>query len=105
MIEGTARVSRCVLLCERGECTTTKLTMNVSIKTSCFRSKTHPQSSCRQSIGRIEAPPPLAAAVKYRLTIAGGSISGLLRKHATANSFTPASCYSWSSKRHTNTRV
>ena len=48
-IEGTAWASRYVLLCEWGESTNGKLTMNVSIKTSCFRSKTHLESSCRQS--------------------------------------------------------
>ena len=36
----------------------------------------------------MEAPPPLAAAVMYSLTIAGESISGLLRTRATANPFT-----------------
>ena len=34
-----------------------------------------------------------------------GSISGLLRKRATANPFTRASCYSWSSNGHTSTTV
>ena len=34
-----------------------------------------------------------------------GSISGPLRKRDTANSFTWASCHSWSSKAHTSTRV
>ena len=34
-----------------------------------------------------------------------GSISGLLRKRATANPFTRASCSSWSSNRHTSTTV
>ena len=55
--------------------------------------------------GRIEALLPLAAAVKYGLTIAGESISGLLRKRATANPFTRASCYSWNSRGHTGTTV
>ena len=64
-LEGTARASRYVLLCEWGE-SATKFTMNVSIKTSCFRSRTPTESSCRQSsLGRIEAPPPLAAALMY----------------------------------------
>ena len=40
--------SRYVLLCEWGE-SATKFTMNVSIKTSCFRSNTSTESSCRQS--------------------------------------------------------
>ena len=48
-MEGTAWTSRYVLLCEWGE-SATKFTMNVSIKlTSCFRSKTPTESSCRQS--------------------------------------------------------
>ena len=47
-IEGTAWASRYVLLCEWEGRTTAKLTMNVSIKTSCFRSKTPTESSCRQ---------------------------------------------------------
>ena len=47
-LEGTAWASRYMLLCERGE-SATKLTINVSIKTSCFRSKTPTESSCRQS--------------------------------------------------------
>ena len=37
-----------VLLCEWGE-SATKFTMNVSIKMSCFRSKTPTESSCRRS--------------------------------------------------------
>ena len=47
-LDGTAWASRHVLLCEWGE-SATKFTMNVSIKTSCFRSKTPTESSCRQS--------------------------------------------------------
>ena len=47
-LEGTAWAARYVLLCLWGE-SATKFTMNVSIKTSCFRSKTPPESSCRQS--------------------------------------------------------
>ena len=39
----------------------------------------------------------------YRLT--DGSISGLLRKRATTNHFTRASCHSWSSKGNTSTTV
>ena len=48
---GAAWASRYVLLCEWWESkfNSAKLTMNVSIKTSCFRSKTHPESNCRQS--------------------------------------------------------
>ena len=53
----------------------------------------------------IEAPPPLAAAFMYMYRLTGGSISGLLRKRATANPFTRASCYSWSSKENTSTTV
>ena len=34
-----------------------------------------------------------------------GSLSGLLRKRATASPFTLASCYSWSSNEHTSTTV
>ena len=41
----------------------------------------------------------------YRHTIASGSISGVLRKLATANSFTWASCYSWSREGQTSTTV
>ena len=40
--------SRYVLLCEWGG-SSTKFTMNLSIKTSCFRSKTPTESSCQQS--------------------------------------------------------
>ena len=47
-LEGTAWAFRYVLLCEWGE-SATKFTMNVSIKTSCFRSKTPTESSCRLS--------------------------------------------------------
>ena len=47
-LEGTAWAPRYVLLCKWGE-SATKFTMNVSIKTSCFRSKTPTESSCRQS--------------------------------------------------------
>ena len=47
-LDGTAWASRYVLLCEWGE-SATKFTINVSIKTSCFRSKTPTESSCRQS--------------------------------------------------------
>ena len=49
-LEGSAWASRYVLLFEWGE-SATKFTMNVSIdiKTSCFRSKTPNESSCRQS--------------------------------------------------------
>ena len=57
-------------------------------------------------VGRIEVPPPLAAApfmYMYRLT--GASISGLLRKHAMASPFIRASCYFWSSNGHTSTTV
>ena len=47
-IKGTAWTPRYVLLCKWGESATTKLTVNVSIKTR-FRSKTPSESSCRQS--------------------------------------------------------
>ena len=47
-LEGTTWASRYVLLCEWGE-SATKFTMNMSIKTPCFRSKTPTESSCRQS--------------------------------------------------------
>ena len=47
-LKETAWASRYVLLCEWGE-SATKFTMNVSIKTSCFRSKTPTESSCRPS--------------------------------------------------------
>ena len=57
----------------------------------------------RVRVGRIEVSPPLAAAFIYTAT--GGSISGLLRKRATASPFTRASCYSWSSNGHTSTTV
>ena len=51
-IEGTAWASRYVLLCncELGE-SVTKFTTNVSIKTSCFRSKTPTESSCLPESG------------------------------------------------------
>ena len=51
------------------------------------------------------APPPLAAAFMYMYRLTGGSISGLLRRRATANPFTRASVYSWSSKGNTSTTV
>ena len=56
-------------------------------------------------VGRIEVPPPLAAAFMYMCRLTGGSISGLLRKRATASPFTRASCYSWNSNGHTSTTV
>ena len=101
-LEGTAWASRYVLLYEWGE-SATKFTMNVSIKTSCFRSKIPSQVVDR--VGRIEAPRPLAAALMYIYRLTGRSISGLLRKRATANPFTRSSCYSWSSNGHTSTTV
>ena len=104
-LEGTARTSRDdVLLCEWGE-SATKFTMNVSIKTSCFRSTRLLLSQVVDREGRIEAPPPFAAAFMYIFRLTGGSISGLLRKRATANPFTQASCYSRSSKGNTSTIV
>ena len=63
---------------------------------------------CRQvvdRVGRIEVPPPLAAAFMYMYRLTGGSISGLLRKRATASPYTRASCYSWSSNGLTSTTV
>ena len=62
-VEGTAWASRYVLLCEWGE-SGTKFTMSVTFKTSCFRSKTPTESSCRQSRSD-RRPPPLAAAFMY----------------------------------------
>ena len=56
-------------------------------------------------VGRIEVPPPLASAFMYMYRLTGGSISGLLGKRATANPFTRASCYSWSSNGHTSSTV
>ena len=56
-------------------------------------------------VGRIEAPPPFPAAFMYMYWLTAGSISGCLPKHATANPFTRASCYSWSSKEDTSTAV
>ena len=58
-------------------------------------------------VGRIELPPHLAAAFMFMYRLTGGSISGLLRKHATASPFTRASCYSWSCNAygHTSTTV
>ena len=56
-------------------------------------------------VGRIEAPLPLVAVFMYMYRLTGGSISGLLQKRATANPFTRASCYSWSSKGNTSTTV
>ena len=105
-LEGTAWTSwDDVLLCEWGE-SATKFTMNVSIKTSCFRSTRLLLSQVVDREGRIEAPPPLAAAFMYIYQLTGGSISGLLRKRATANPFTRAqSCYSRSSKGNTSTTV
>ena len=44
-----------------------------------------------ERVGRIEAPQPLAAAFMWVYRLPDGSISGLLRKCATANSFTRAS--------------
>ena len=56
-------------------------------------------------VGRIEVPPPLAAAFMYMYRLTGGLISGLLRLRATASPFTRASCCSWSSNGHTSTTV
>ena len=47
---------------------------------------------------------PLTGNIAMR-NLPDGSISGLLRKHATANPFTRASCYSWGSNEHTSTTV
>ena len=56
---------RYVLLCEWGK-SSTKLTMNLSIKTSCFQSKTHTVlSQVVDGVGQGEAPPPLTAAFMY----------------------------------------
>ena len=56
-------------------------------------------------VGRIEAPLPLAAAFMYMYRLTGGSISGLLRKRATAHPFTQASCFSWSGKGNTSITI
>ena len=56
-------------------------------------------------VGRIEVPPPLAAAFMYMYRLTGGSISGLLRKRAMASPYIQASCFSWSSNGHTSTTV
>ena len=56
-------------------------------------------------VGRIEVPPPLAAAFMYMYRLTGGSISSLLRKRATASPFTRASCYSCSSNGYASTTV
>ena len=47
---------------------------------------------------------PLSGHIAMR-SLPDGSISDLLRKRATANPFTRASCSSWSSNRHTSTTV
>ena len=101
-LEGTAWASQYVLLCEWGE-SATKFTMNVSIRTSCFRSKTPTESSCRQS--RPDRSSSASRGCVYVHVPAGGSISGLLRKRATANPFTRVSCYFWSSKGNSSTTV
>ena len=78
--------------------------MNVSIKTSCFRSKTPNESSCRQrrpdrsssaSRGCVHVHVPAYRWVNF----------GSFAKHATASPFNRASCYSWSSNGHTSTTV
>ena len=102
-LEGTAWASRYLLLCEWGE-SATKFTMNVSFKTSCFRSKIPTESSCRQSrpdrsssasCGCIHVRVPAYRWVNF----------GSLRKRATVSPFTQASCYSRSSNGHTSTTV
>ena len=47
---------------------------------------------------------PLIGYIAFH-SLPDGSISGLLQKRATANSFTRASCYLWRSKGHTSTTV
>ena len=47
---------------------------------------------------------PLSGHIAMR-SLPDGSISGLLRKRATANPFTRTSCSSWSSNGHTSTTV
>ena len=96
-LEGTGWASRFV----SGERVLPSLPWNVSIKTFCFRSKIPTKSSCRQS--RPDRSPSASRGCVHRLT--GGSISGLLRKRATANPSTRASCYSWRSKGNTSTTV
>ena len=100
-LEGTAWASRYVLLCEWGE-SVTKFTMNARRLASEARLLL---SQVVDSRPDIEAPPPLAAAFMYMYRLTGGSISGFLRKRATANAFTWVSCYSWSSNGHTSTTV
>ena len=63
-LEGTAWAFRYVLLCEWAE-SATKFTMNVNIKTSCFRSARLLLSQVVDRVGRIEVPLPLAAAFMY----------------------------------------
>ena len=48
---------------------------------------------------------PLSGHIAAMRSLPDGSISGLLRKRATANPFTRASCYSWRSNGHTSTTV
>ena len=47
---------------------------------------------------------PITGYIAMR-SLPDGSISGLLRKRATANPFTRSYCYSWSSYEHTSTTV
>ena len=50
-----------------------------------------PQSEVVDKVGRIEVPPPIEAAFMYIYRLTGGSISGLLRKRASASPFTRTS--------------
>ena len=102
-LEGSAWAFRYVLLCCLRE-SAAKFTMNVSIKTSRFRSKTPTESSCRQtrpdrsssaSCGCVHVHVPAYRWVNF----------GSLRKRATANHLTRTSCHSWSSKGNTSTTV
>ena len=103
-IEGTAWASRYVLLCERGE-SAAKFTMNVSINTSWFRSKTPTEPSCRQSRpDRSSSASP--GCVSYTCTgLQVGQFHVFCESVPRQNSFTRASCYSWSSKGNTSTTL
>ena len=61
---------------------------------------------CRPTFQRkdVRRLGPVTGYIAMR-SLPDGSISGLLRKRATANPFTRASSYSWSSNGHTSTTV
>ena len=54
---------------------------------------------------RAQAGPLMLSGHIAMRSLPDGSISGLLRKRATANPFTRASCSSWSSNGHTSSTV